>query len=692
MRLLTRLGLLSSLLSALFVYTAAADPISSDLGAASNGGGCYPTGINPALFDMITLVNPEWASLLDGTHVDSDPVLVHATVTGMHGDTGGDFPGTHVRSDVNYFLKVDPEDEGLVASNNGDNLEFEWEAGALPDWAWAGSGDRVVALGRWIFDCGHPDASAGHCSAQSANACVVDADCKKPTCPTCGSGETCVGARFGYSSELHPPYAEAVIRQGRGAPLGDAWHSRAVPATRVDIFVSSNGGGAGDRCVLTHLPDFTSVFSTDCYPLADPVADVNRRDFEFDVPLPQKPAHGKLAIRRESHATPGGVAARLRLTPVLNDPSPHLHARLLLTGDPDHPDAPLPTGYAGTIWAGWRNDPTHLTHVRVTITGVVIRNALQRVEPISPRICNVSGDECDTTADCGADGGECQGAGAVKAWQLQVGVDGNWHELPGLDSVESSDVIPQAIVVDQYLPADGALHIEMDGSARECVSTMFGKSLSTDIEELGLSTGIECLNSTEHNPGRIDVSYPGPEFGSGERRGTRYETASSGGEGGHCSVTTDLACVVNEDCPGESCVTTGSAFALRYRIQKLPPDDGRSDQIMIMIMIMIMITIMTAATGLATRIRQARPSAGTSVVLGAFQARRRGRRSWESRSPAPTERDDRRAVAAAGNRTFTGDTERYGNLLLGADQRTAPRARSADRDDPQLAGSGTGYA
>ena len=274
-------------------------------------------------------------------------------------------------------------------------------------------------------------------------------------------------------------------------------------------------------------------------------------------------------MRRTEHPAPGGTAARVLVTPFVDDPSPHLHVRVFLTGDPKHPGPPLPTGYAGTLWAGWDNDATPLKHVRVVLTGVSIRNALQRVEPISPRLCSATGDPCDTDADCGSDGGSCYGAGPVKAWQLQVGVNGEWNELGGLDSVSTGDVIPQSVVVDQYLPLDAALHIEMDGAARECITTMFGKSLGTDIVELGLSTGIECLNSTEHSPGRIDISYPGPDFG-GLPMGRSYETPSSGGEGGHCAATPSLPCVVNGDCPCDSCVTTGAAAALRYRI-KTPP-------------------------------------------------------------------------------------------------------------------------
>jgi hypothetical protein len=542
---------------------------------------------------MITLVNPEWAPLVDGTVVDSEPVLVHATATGMHGDTGGDFPATHVRSDVNYFLQVDPDDEHFLATGNGNNLEFEWEAGALPDWAWAGAGDRVVALGRWIFDCGHPDPTAGFCSQTTTQACAIDADCRAPSCPTCGGTETCTNQHWGYSSELHPPYAEAVIRRGRGAILRPSFWPRAataeaaisrgkgeslkrwfwphaVPATRADIFVSPLAGGAGDRCVLTHQPSANALFAINCFPLSQPVANVNHEDFVFDLPLPPKPRHGRLAIRQSVYPAPGGISARLQIDRVPDHENPHLSVRVLLTGDPERPNAPLPTGFAGSIWAGWWNDPTPMTHVRVHVTGAVIRNALQRVTPISSKACANDGSPCDTTADCGASGGECLGAGAIKAWQLQAGVNGEWRELPGLQNVSAGDVVPEDIRYDQYLPADGVLNLVMDGTARECITTMFGKSLGTDIQELGLSTGIECLNSTEHSVGRIDVSYPGPDFGSGGSH-QDYETVTSGGEGGTCSTTTGQQCVIDADCPGiESCVTQGGAGALRYQIEKLP--------------------------------------------------------------------------------------------------------------------------
>ena len=38
-------------------------PVDSDLAVPASGGGCYPVGLHPSLFDMLTLINPEWAAL-----------------------------------------------------------------------------------------------------------------------------------------------------------------------------------------------------------------------------------------------------------------------------------------------------------------------------------------------------------------------------------------------------------------------------------------------------------------------------------------------------------------------------------------------------------------------------------------------------------------------------------------------------
>ena len=71
--------MLASLAAALGTALAAAAPVDSDLAAAPNGGGCYPTGINPAVLDMLTLINPEWAPIVNG-----QIVLCEGEHTGAH--------------------------------------------------------------------------------------------------------------------------------------------------------------------------------------------------------------------------------------------------------------------------------------------------------------------------------------------------------------------------------------------------------------------------------------------------------------------------------------------------------------------------------------------------------------------------------------------------------------------------------
>ena len=539
---------------------AAAAPVDSDLAAALNGGGCQPTGIQPALLDMLTLVNPEWAPVVDGPVVDSEPVLVHGVVIDMHGDTSGDFPATHVRADVNHFVQLDSADADRLATGNDDGLlHFEWEAGAYPAWAWAGPGDRLVGLGRWIFDCGHTGAIPGACSVTTPQQCVLDRDCP--------SGETCVGTHYAFSAELHPPQATAAIRSGRGAIVSSRNGAAAVPATRVDIFASDDGGGAGDRCVLSHQANDLDLFSVECFPLSQPVAPLHDQDFSFDVPLPPRPAGARrVQWRLVRYAAPGGKAAHLRVRKNLADPDPHLEVTVRLKR---RPGSRRSTGFAGTLYAGWKGDPSPLTHVRLTVDSLVVHNALQPATPVAPKTCSTSDTPCTSAADCTA-GESCLGVGTVKSWTMQASTNGEWQEFPGLESVDDGSEIPLGLVFDQYLPPDGGLHLVAQGRSHECIDALYGQSLATNLDRLGFGKGVACLASNARSPGDLDVSYAGPDFGAGSGS-MAYETQSVGGEGGHCSLTTTTLCTLDADCPsGETCAATGGAFSLRYHIERLP--------------------------------------------------------------------------------------------------------------------------
>ena len=573
-----RIVVLLPLAAVLAVRSVAAQPINSDLADARIGGGCYATGVQPSILDMLTLINPEWAPIVNGQTIDSDPVGVSGTVMNMHGDHGGDFPSTHAIADVVMDVIVDPEHEDKVATgNDGEHqIAFEWEVGKYPDWAWPGFGDRIYGLGRHIFDCGHPVPQAGTCSLTTSKTCVLDGDCRPPICPGCQTTETCEGEHFGYSSEVHPPHAAAAIRQGRGLVLSKRKNATAVPATIADVWVSADGGGAGDRCVLTHTATDAGQLTTQCWPLAAPVAKINAADFTFNLPLPPKPAGARKPRWRllpvppstDPAAVNGGRPARIKVKKRLSDTLPSLDVTVRMT---KKVRGGLPTGFVGRIAAGWMKPGAALTHVRVTFTAIVVTNDLQRATPLVSRTCSVVDTPCDVDTDCPS-GESCLGEGPVKGWRGQAAANGEWRRFSGsaLDEVVDGAIVPQALVIDEYLPADGTLRIQSDAFARECIQTMYGTSLATDLVRFGLNKGILCLGADErHFAGTVDVIYPGPDFGVGVSGTQVYETYSTGGEGGTCSVTTSMLCVVDADCPGETCNTTGGAFGIRYTIEKM---------------------------------------------------------------------------------------------------------------------------
>src|SRR5207247_284288 len=127
--------------------------------------------------------------------------------------------------------------------------------------------------------------------------------------------------------------------------------------------------------------------------------------------------------------------------------------------------------------------------------------ASRRQATVAPKTCSSHTDQpCDTVADC-PNGESCFGVGPVKSWVLQAAINGEWQELTGLDIVNTSDVVPQALVYDQYLPATGVVHLEAAGAAHECVDTLYGKSLGTDLAAGGFTKGLMCLNATAPPPG-----------------------------------------------------------------------------------------------------------------------------------------------------------------------------------------------
>ena len=205
----------------------------------------------------------------------------------------GDFYFNHDTEDHNFF--VYPDNHNALASDPNANyrsllgvgnfhtgqpkehglIEVEWEYGAhmwndagpakgyyygLPTWAWPNTGDRVVTEGYWTFDCGHE------------------------------------GKDGNFRSEIHPAWFVATIRNKMESPIARGANRHGTVAalgpddralsrvTQADVFISSFGGEVVDNIFPDDVYDPTDIGRPDWW------QPVNRKDYDFDIPLPPKPS------------------------------------------------------------------------------------------------------------------------------------------------------------------------------------------------------------------------------------------------------------------------------------------------------------------------------------------------------------------------------------------------------------------
>ena len=122
--------------------------------------------------------------------------------------SGDDFPFEpwHTYYDWNFIVQVDNQYRYLLSRPHlepgAGGFECEWDSSAFPIWAWPQDGDRVWIVGRWIYDCGHPDA-------------------------------------HGHRTEIHPPKAVVSFRSG-SARLPD--NSGPTRVTEAVVFIGRDGG------------------------------------------------------------------------------------------------------------------------------------------------------------------------------------------------------------------------------------------------------------------------------------------------------------------------------------------------------------------------------------------------------------------------------------------------------------------
>ena len=258
-------------------------------------------------------INPEWKPVegltIDPLHpsVSDKPTILEGTVP-QPPDTEGptdqapaevaeeDIPWNHYTHDFtfqvipdvfyNHLLSSWANPDGTVGRHT--EMEVEWENasamkvnddddrvwGGAPEFVWPSVGDRVWVAGRWIFDCGHPSSPDG------------------------------VKAYVKFSTEIHPPRALVTFRLNHpalsslgsafseswlpvtgvptinpeGQPSSDPTH---VPVTEADIFISGNGGGANDLCMLEGAT--FGVVNGCLHGHTNPVIPVNDMNYVFDI-------------------------------------------------------------------------------------------------------------------------------------------------------------------------------------------------------------------------------------------------------------------------------------------------------------------------------------------------------------------------------------------------------------------------
>lgn len=194
------------------------------------------------------------------------------------GISGADNDFNHYSQDWNIQVNPDPRHRVLLNSNSAgqEHVEVEWERNYLPERYRPTVGDRVSAIGYWIYDCGHSS-----------------------------------------RSEIHPPVLLAVHRPRTVAlPTSAGFGANAfVPGIVTDIWVNREAGGGTDDCPGTGLSQQTHpskpFLDAQGRPLRRCLPDSEgfssnpiNRIFEFNIYLPTSPQALMAAVGKTAPPVP----------------------------------------------------------------------------------------------------------------------------------------------------------------------------------------------------------------------------------------------------------------------------------------------------------------------------------------------------------------------------------------------------
>lgn len=252
----------------------------------------------------------------------------------------------------NSYLCYNQTDRTCSALKDEAVMEIEWDTQHYPERFWATAGDSVWMIGRYIWDCAHPD---------------------------------------GYHSEIHSPKAIALTRLEPYVFPGDD-----SPSLTNKTYVYLNGKSGVKNYSFKTVAGVESVVFNGYKDV-----DVANQVYEFDVPMPKKPAgYSGQPFSRIVDLPYGGPSPELTIA----SDQQSVRVRYPLALGDKSPDRK----YAAIIASGWRA-PIRLQNFRKLIV---------HIERLQIRKSHNVISQSD--------------------WKLWLNINGQWTKLEGLPETTTS--------------------------------------------------------------------------------------------------------------------------------------------------------------------------------------------------------------------------------------------------------------
>lgn len=267
----------------------------------------------------------------------------------------------------NSFLCYNQNDKSCLSLKGETLMEIEWDTRHYPERFWASAGDSVWMTGRYIWDCGHPT---------------------------------------GYHTEIHPPKAIALTRLEPYVFAGDD-----SPSLTNRTYIYINGKSGMKNYSFKTVDGVESVIFNGYKDAA-----VANQDYEFDIPLPARPAgYSGQPVAQVIDLPFGGPRPELAIDPAQRSVRVKYPLKL--------GDSSPERKFAAVIVAGWRAPITNVKFRKLTVH-------VEQLQILKPHNVISSSD-----------------------WKLWLNINGLWTKIEGLPGSDSS--VP--LNLDRLLDLDGLL-------------------------------------------------------------------------------------------------------------------------------------------------------------------------------------------------------------------------------------------